>query len=450
MMTAPTRKAKISASERKQKLPPPPLDTSRVASIILGGGQGTRLFPLTHHRCKPATPFGGRYRLIDVPVSNSINSGIRKIFVVTQFLSSRLHQHILKNYRFDDYSSGFVELLAAEQKPMSTMWFQGTADAVRQNIEYFAETPVDYFLILSGDQLYNLDFQQMLRFAQKRDADLVVATLPVGQHDASRMGIMQIDKQSRIAKFCEKPKEASTLAELETSQDCLERAGLTNTEGRPYLASMGIYLFKREALFDILKNDVREDFGKHLIPTMVDAGRAWAFAYDGYWEDIGTIESFHQANLALTKKTPAFDWYAQSNALFGSQEHLPGPKIDDCHIRQSILCEGSIIEADEITNSIIGTRSIIEQGTIVRDSYLMGNDFYEPPIRGHNQLPDDLIIETDCIIQNAIIDRNVHIGKGVQLINKDKVTHYNGDKIYIRDGVTVVSRGAHIPDHFIL
>lgn len=445
-----SKKTKATNREQRDRQQIAPIEMTRVASIILGGGQGTRLFPLTHTRCKPATPFGGRYRLIDVPVSNSINSGIRKIFVVTQFLSSRLHQHIVKTYRFDSYSSGFVELMAAEQKPTSTMWFQGTADAVRQNLEYFAETPVDYFLILSGDQLYNLDFQEMLRLAKKSDADLVVATLPVTKHDASRMGIMKVDSDARICNFSEKPKDLDILKGLKTESNLLSKMGFSQVEDRPYLASMGIYLFKREALFDILKNDVREDFGKHLIPSMVELGKTWAFPYNGYWEDIGTVDSFYHANLALTKDKPAFDWYDEANALFGSHANLPGPKIRDCHVRESILSEGAVIDADEISGSVIGTRSVIGKGCIIRNSYIMGNDFYDPPIRGHNQLPEKLAIESDCIIQGAIIDRNARIGKGVQLINKEKLTHYNGDNIYIRDGVIVVCRGAHIPEHFVL
>jgi glucose-1-phosphate adenylyltransferase len=435
---------KIQEQESDRLSPLPAVDMSRVASIILGGGQGTRLFPLTHTRCKPATPFGGRYRLIDVPISNSINSGINKIFVVTQFLSYRLHQHIIKTYRFDTYSSGFIDLLAAEQKPSGSLWFQGTADAVRQNTEYFCETPADYFLILSGDQLYNLDFQKMLRFAQESDAELVVGTLPVAEEEARRMGIMKVDASSRISDFCEKPTDRVQLEKMRSPEL------LKSNPENPYLASMGIYLFRRDALFNLLKQDVREDFGKHLIPTMVETCKAWSYQYDGYWEDIGTVESYYNANLALTKPNPAFNWYDENNSLLGRHSNLPGAKVSDCHVKNSILCEGAIVEADEVSGSILGCRALVGKGSIIRDSYIMGNEFYSAPISNYNDIPDKLKIESDCIIRRAIIDRNTHIGKGVQLINKENLTHYNGDNIYIRDGIIVVARGAQIPDHFVL
>ena len=300
-----TTKTKVTEDRReaksKDKAFEHPVKMDRVASIVLGGGQGTRLFPLTHHRCKPATPFGGRYRLIDVPVSNSINSEIDKIFIITQFLSTSLHKHILSTYHFDRFSTGFVELLAAEQKPSSTLWFQGTADAVRQNLQYFVETPADYFLILSGDQLYNLDFREMLRYAKEVDAGLLIATLPVPQEETSRMGIMKVNKKQQITDFIEKPKDKETVAPFRMQS---KKNGVDS-----YLASMGIYLFKRETLFDLLTNDPREDFGQHLIPTQIEKGTTYAYLHDGHWEDVGTIKSFYDANLALTQDYPDFYYY---------------------------------------------------------------------------------------------------------------------------------------------
>lgn len=424
------------------------VDMNRVASIILGGGQGTRLFPLTVTRCKPAISFGGRYRLIDIPMSNSINSGCQKIYIVTQFLSASLHQHIFKTYRLGTFSSGFIELLPAEQKHQNNMWYQGTADAVRQNLDYFAEAPVDYFLILSGDQLYNIDFQKMVHFARQSNADLVVASLPIQEQDAKRMGLLKIDDSYKITSFVEKPQESHLLEPMRLDQKEVTQYALDPSEDH-YLASMGIYLFKRDALFKLLFEDPREDFGKHLIPTKVDEGKAYAFIHKGYWEDIGTIESFYKANIALTTQEPHFDWYDEERPIFTSPNNLPGPKIYNSHINHSIICEGCIVDADEVSNSILGPRSIVKKGSIIRSSYLMGNDYYTPPIRTE-RLPTELQIGENCIIRNTIIDKHVHVGNGVQLINKNKLNTYDSSDVYIRDGIIIVTRGATLPDGFIL
>lgn len=415
------------------------MDMNRVASIILGGGQGTRLFPLTVTRCKPAISFGGNYRLIDIPMSNSINSGCLKIFIVTQFLSSSLHQHIFKTYRLGTFSSGFIELLPAEEKPTASHWFQGPADAVRQNIEYFLETPVDYFLILSGDQLYNMNFQDMLQFARKTKADLTIATLPVNEAEATRMGLLKIDKHNFITDFSEKP----------VGDELLKMQHHRPNDDPYYLGSMGIYLFKRDTLFKLLAQDPREDFGKHLIPTKVREGNVAAYIHHGYWEDIGTIDSFYKANIALTKPHPEFNWYDEENKIFNSHCNLPGPKIYNTRVSQAILCEGSIIEAAEITNSILGPRSIVQEGTIIRNSYIMGNDFYAPPVRSP-RLPNKLQIGKNCLIHGAIIDKHAKIGNNVRLINKNQLTHFNSDDVYIRDGIIIVTRGACLPDGFTL
>lgn len=426
------------------------VDVNRVGCIILSGGQGTRLFPLTETRCKPAIYFGGRYRLIDVPLSSSINSNCRKIFIVTQFLSSSLHRHILQTYHLDSFSPGFIDILTAEQKPKTKGWFQGTADAVRQNMEYFMETPVDYFLILSGDQLYNIDFQKIFAFAKQTDADLVIASLPVEEKDAKRLGILQIDHEQKIVNFVEKPQDKAILDQIRTAPATLEKIGLAHDSPRSYLGSMGIYLFKREALFNLLSEDPREDFGKHLIPTKVKQGNVFAYVYDGYWEDIGTIESFYQANMALTQSDSPFDCYNENNPIYATRLNLPGPKIYSTQVNNSILCEGSIIEADEVTHSILGPRSVVKKGAIIRDSYIMGNDYYYPPFSSNDASKGDPVINENCIIRNTIIDKNATIGKNVQLINKNKLSHYNGEQIFIRDGITIVMRGAVIPDGFVL
>ena len=416
-----------------------------VCCLILGGGQGSRLFPLTVSRCKPAICFGGRYRLIDVPLSNSINSHIQKIFVFTQFLASSLHRHIVQTYRTSTFSSGFIEVLGAEQKPGRNEWYQGTADAIRQNIEYLAETAADYFLVLSGDQLYNMNFEKMVHYAMQHNSDVVVAALPVIEKDAKRMGIMKVNAHNEVIDFVEKPEDPGLLDQFRISQTTSDAL----TFEKPFLASMGIYLFKRDILFQLLKNDPREDFGKHLIPTKVKTGGVSAFIYNGYWEDIGTIESFYKANIALTTKEPVFDCYDEANPIFTHRHHLPGPKLYNTEVNHSILCEGSIIEADEITGSILGQRTVIKKGSIIRDCYVMGNDFYQTPV-ADTLTADTPCIDENCIIRSAIIDKNVSIGKGVQLINHNKLQHYDGDNIHIRDGIIVVPRGARIPSGFIL
>jgi glucose-1-phosphate adenylyltransferase len=426
------------------------VDMKLVASIILGGGEGTRLYPLTLTRCKPAINFGGKYRLIDVPISNSIHADCYKIFVLTQFLSSSLHHHIFQTYMQGGRASGLIEILTAEQKPTQKAWFQGTADAVRQNLDYLLESPVEYFLILSGDQLYNINFREMVLFAQSTNADVVVAALPVTVQDATRMGILKVDEKNFITEFYEKPQEKELLQRLRSPQEVVERMGISSTSKRNYLGSMGIYLFKRKALVELLMKDPREDFGKHLIPTQVQQGRIAAFLYEGYWEDIGTIETFYQANMALTNPKPQFSFHNEARPIFTCRYDLPPAKFSDTQIKQSILCEGAVVEADELTHSILGPRSVIHKGAIIRDSYIMGNDYYESAVRDHHRLPINPHIGENCILSRTIVDKNATIGKGVQLINKQKLTTYNGENIYIRDGIIVVPRGATVPDGFIL
>lgn len=425
------------------------VDMKLVASIILSGGEGTRLYPLTLTRCKPAISFGGKYRLIDVPISHSIHADCYKIFVLTQFLSSSLHHHIFQTYLQTGKATS-IEILTAEQKPTQRTWFQGTADAVRQNLDYLLESPVEYFLILSGDQLYNLNFRKMVRFAKEKDVDLVVASLPVTAQEASRMGILKVDSQDFITDFYEKPQDKALLQKLRSSSNVIERAGVDPSSKRQYLGSMGIYLFKRKALVDLITQDEREDFGKHLIPTKLQSGKVAAFLYDGYWEDIGTIETFYEANMALTEAQSPFNFYSEKQPIFSFRYDLPPAKWSHTQVKQALVCEGSILEADEISHSIIGPRTVIHKGSIIRDSYMMGNDYYVSTVSDHHRLPSTPHIGEDCIIHKAIIDKNVQIGKGVQLINKQKLSHFNGDNIFIRDGIIIVPRGAVVPDGFIL
>ncbi len=412
------------------------VDMARVATVIMGGGQGTRLFPLTKFRCKPAMCFGGHYRLIDIPISNAINSGSRQIYVLSQFLARTLHQHVLSTYRMDSFSRGFVEVLPAEENVKGKSWFKGTADAVRHHLHYMLETPAEYFLILSGDQLYQFDFSKLTDFAKKTNADLVVAAIKIDEEKAKRMGVLTVDEHFQITDFHEKPQRVRDLKRMKGSLN-------------QFLGSMGIYLFKRNALVDLLAKDEREDFGKHIIPTKVAQGGTFAYVFEGYWEDIGTIASFYEANMALINPVPPLDYYSETWPIYSHQTTLPGALIGDTAIRRSILCEGGVLEADEITHSIIGPRSFIGKGSIIQDSYVMGSDYFKT--HTFSTLPNErFAIGENCLIKKAIIDKHVWIGDGVQLINKNGLTEYDSEHVYIRDGIIVVPRGANIPEGFIL
>ncbi|MCE5293203.1 MAG: glucose-1-phosphate adenylyltransferase, partial [Chlamydiales bacterium] len=388
--------------------------------------------------------------LVDVPLSNAINANIHKNYIVTQYLSASLHRHIFNSYRNAGSHHGFTEILGAEQKPDHSNWYKGTADAIRQNLEYLIETPADYFLILSGDQLYHMDFQKMVQTAQEKDVDVLVATLPVNRKDARRMGIMKVNEDQSIVDFYEKPQDDDTIDRFSTSAQALEKLGLPGDTDRNLLGSMGIYLFKRSCLIKLLLEDLRDDFGKHLIPTKVKSGSIGAFVHDGYWEDIGTIESFYQANIALTHATPPFNLYNEAHPIASCHSLLPGTRLYNTRLTDSIICEGSHIEAESVANSILGQRTIIKKGTTVDSSYIMGNDFYHAPHQDSHGLPDKLVIEENCTITKAIIDKNVFIGKGAKLINKNNLREYDGQGVFIRDGIIVVQRGAVIPPGFVL
>lgn len=430
------------------------LDT--VAAIVLGGGQGVRLFPLTANRCKPAITFGGRYSLIDVPISHSINSGIRKIFVIGQYLAYTLQKHLFQTYSSHHQFQSQIQMLVPEERETGKIWYKGTADAVRQNIKYLQELPVEYFLILSGDQLYNIHFQSMFNFARQTDADMVIATLPVNEKDARRMGILKVDNENHVVQFVEKPQEKGVLNQFYTDSDALNQLGFSIDRDRNYLGSMGIYLFKRKALFDLLLQDLRDDFGRHLIETQMNRGDVRAYLYDGYWEDIGTVEAYYQANLALTRKEDdikrGLQCYDEKNLIFTKAYNLPGAKISNARVNNSIFCEGSVIEADEVTHSILGVRSIIGKGSTLRDTILMGNEYYEAPAAFDQDKQNQPSIGKNCLITKAIIDENASIGDDVKLINKDKILHYdspkNGPLFFVRDGIIVIPRGVHIPNGF--
>ncbi|MCH9608655.1 MAG: Glucose-1-phosphate adenylyltransferase [Chlamydiales bacterium] len=422
-----------------------PLD--RVAVIVLGGGEGKRLSPLTKTRCKPAISFGGRYSLIDVPISHSLSSGLSKIFVIGQYLSYTLQKHLFQTYLHYGMAQNQIQLLVPEEREGERIWYNGTADAVRKNLQYFSEVDADYFLILSGDQLYNINFQELIHFGIEKDASMLVASQLVKKKDAKRMGLMKVGKDgSQVVEFCEKPQDDALLEHFRTDQGEGEKA---------FLGSMGIYLFKRESLFNLLKEDSREDFGKHLIRTEMKKGSVHTYMYNGYWEDIGTIDSYYHANLALTHpckdSQTGLQCYDESSQLITRSYHLPGSQITSCHINKALICEGSTIEASEVTQSVIGVRSQIGQGCTIRDSILMGNEYYHRPSYQLGKEGKDPGIGENTLISKAIIDENVTIGKGVKLINQHGYEEFDAldGLVHVRDGIIIVPRGKHIPDHYI-
>lgn len=420
--------------------------TDRVACIILAGGQGTRLFPLTQHRCKPAVNFGGRYRLVDVPISNSLNSNMNHIFVISQYFSSALNQHIKETFPLDHFQGGSLNLLCPEERPDGKVWYEGTADAVRKNLDELSKLPIDYFLILSGDQLYNMDLEAMVQFAYEKDADLTIASLPVGESVASRFGLLNIDNESNIIDFIEKPKDPNILNKFEIPEDFVETHDVHCVHPPCFLASMGIYVFKKEVLINLLKENDGKDFGKHIIPGKLKKGKGTAFLYQGYWEDIGTISSYYEANLSLTTNDLGLDLYNEVLPIYAHNHYLPGARLTNTTIKDSIICDGAIIEGKEVTHTIVGVRTVISKGTTIKDSILLGNKSYS----NVNDATSHYTIGENCQIEKSIIDLDVTIGNNVKLVNKDNLKTYDGDGIYIRDGIIIVTSGTTLPDNFSL
>ncbi|MCS7081498.1 MAG: glucose-1-phosphate adenylyltransferase [Bacteroidetes bacterium] len=414
-----------------------------VLAIILGGGAGTRLFPLTLLRSKPAVPLGGKYRLIDVPVSNCLNSGINRIFILTQYNSASLNRHINHTYRFSPFSRGFVDILAAEQTPRSQRWFQGTADAVRQSLHHFEEYPFRYALILSGDQLYQMDFRLFGAYHCERGAAITIATTPVRAEEAPGLGIMKTDGTQRIVRFVEKP-PPELLGELESDTGPEMR-----DQGRRFLASMGIYLFNRDVLFDLLlEHPDLVDFGREVIPLAIERLPVYSYRFDGYWTDIGTIASFYEANLALTDLLPAFNLYDAERPLYTHARMLPPTKFQMSRVHQSIVAEGCILEGCDIEHSVIGIRSIIGPGTVIRDSIIMGADYYETPQdqRVNRELGrPDVGIGRNVYIERAIVDKNARIGDGVQIRNAMGLEKHDADFYYIRERIVIIPKNAIVP-----
>ncbi|OUL37739.1 glucose-1-phosphate adenylyltransferase [Nostoc sp. T09] len=427
----------------------------KVLAIILGGGAGTRLYPLTKLRAKPAVPVAGKYRLIDIPVSNCINSEIFKIYVLTQFNSASLNRHIARAYNFSGFSEGFVEVLAAQQTPENPNWFQGTADAVRQYIWLLEEWDAEEYLILSGDHLYRMDYRQFVQRHRETGADITLSVIPIDDRRASDFGLMKIDESGRVVDFSEKPK-GEALAQMQVDTTIL---GLSKEQAQlqPYIASMGIYVFKKDVLIKLLRESLEStDFGKEIIPDAAKDHNVQAYLFDGYWEDIGTIEAFYNANLALTQQPqPPFSFYDEEAPIYTRARYLPPTKLLDCNITQSIIGEGCILKNCRIEHSVLGVRSRIESGSIIEESLIMGADYYQASVeRQCNLFTDEVSVGicADTIIRRAIIDKNARIGRDVKIINKDNVQEADRENqgFYIRSGIVVVLKNAVIPDGTII
>lgn len=424
-----------------------PKSDANILAVIMGGGQGTRLYPLTKLRSKPAVPLAAKYRLVDIPISNCINSNIRKIYILTQFNSASLHRHILNTYRFDHFSGGVIEICAAQQTPDNAGWYQGTADAVRQNLRYFYDHRPDYVIILSGDQLYRMDYRRLLHQHIETYADITVAVLPVPRKAASGFGILQTNEEKRISRFVEKPKDPVLLDELKVVDPLLSNLGITSSEDH-YLASMGIYVFSRKMLAAVLDND-KADFGKHVIPDSIKTRRVLAFVHKGYWEDIGTIGAFFEANLDLTSARPKFDFYDSSSPIYTCMRFLPATHLSGCTVKETVIADGcSIGPRCKIDRSIIGIRSIIGPDCDLRECVVMGHDEYEShTLRNENEargLPC-MGIGARCTIRRAIIDKNTQIGDDCTISPDGKPAEMDHPLYCIRDGIVVVPKGTIIP-----
>ena len=421
----------------------------KVISVILGGGAGTRLYPLTATRSKPAVPIAGKYRLVDIPISNCINSGINRMFVLTQYNSASLNKHIKNTYQFSGFSKGFVDILAAEQTPDSPGWFQGTADAVRQSLKHIDKTEFDYVLILSGDQLYQMDFGEMLERHEKSGADISIATIPVAEKEATEFGIMKTNQEDAITSFIEKPS-------LELLKDWHSETGeAMSSQGRNYLASMGIYIFNRQALFSLLDNEKRSatDFGKEIIPYSIHHYKVTSYQYNGYWTDIGNIHSFFEANLSLTMDLPPFNLFDNDRMIYSRARMLPPSKISGTHIDHSIIADGCIIHADTVRHSVVGIRSRVGKNSSIQGCYVMGNDYYETL----EQIADcvrqgipRLGIGDGCELKNVIVDKDARIGNNVSIIGGNHQENTDQPYYTIKDGIVVVKKRAIIHDGFEL
>ncbi len=403
--------------------------------VILGGGRGTRLYPLTKERSKPAVPLAGKFRLIDMPISNCLNSGLNRIYVLTQFNSESLNKHVARTFKLDRFSKGFVEIMAPEQSQESMDWFQGTADAVRQCLKHFENPMIKRILILSGDQLYKFNFNDLINFHIAKRSEITIACNPIKKHEVSHFGIMGMDAEGRINRFLEKPQDNSRISDMAVSIDNKDR----------YLASMGIYVFEKNTLIELLKSSKKVDFGKEIIPEAFKTKASFAFIFKGYWKDIGTMKSFFDENLKLTNALPELDIYDEHWPFFTRSRNLPPSKIADSSIDHSVVADGCVIDKAMIKHTVLGIRSRVGQGSKIEDSVILGCDYYESiDTIKHNQANGvpSMGIGKNCDIKRAIIDKNARIGDNVKLINSKKAKHMEKDGIYIKDNIIVVTKNA--------
>lgn len=430
----------------------PTPDTSRVLSVIMGGGAGTRLFPLTRERAKPAVPLGGKYRLVDIPISNCINSDLRRIYLLTQFNSASLHRHITQAYKFDHFSESFVELLAAEQTYSDTTWYQGTADAVRKNLAHFLIHEFDYMLVLSGDQLYRMDYCTILSQHMETGADVTLATVPVHRREAEALGIMQMNTDLRITRFVEKPKDPAVQDSLMIPREMYPSLGIDDGSDGLLLASMGIYVFNRDVLISMLDNSLT-DFGKHIIPAAIETHRVYSYVFQGYWEDIGTIRAFFEASLDLTAELPRFNFFDMASPIFTRPLFLPASKINGAQIDHAIISDGCIITHADIHQSIIGIRSTIGPGSNLRRTIMMGSDDYESADSIADNAAEGrppLGVGSGTRIENAIIEKNARIGSNVVITPAGKPDHVDHPLYYIRDGIVIIPKNGVVADGTVI
>lgn len=409
-----------------------------VLAVILGGGQGTRLYPLTKFRAKPAVPIGGKFRLIDIPISNCLHSNIRKIYILTQFNTESLHRHIASSYKFDGFSKGFLQILAAQQTMENKNWYQGTADAVRQNLDYIKNQPVDYVAILSGDQLYRIDLREFIEYHRSKNADITIAAKPIARHEAGHFGILKIEESRKIVDFVEKPRRDDVLDNLYHPSRYIGEAINKN-----FIASMGIYVFNKQVLIDVLSTNPNIDFGKQIIPGSIKTHNVYCYTFDDYWEDIGTIKSFFEANLDFTSVVPKFNFYDENNPIFTHARFLPSSKIRNCVIDHALISDGSILEGSKISHSVIGLRAIIKEGSTLERVVMMGADYY-----GDAKTVDlsKMGVGKNCFIRNAILDKNVRIGDNTVIDYKgDPAVKKDCGIYHIVDGVVVAPKNAAIP-----
>ena len=427
------------------------IDTARVLSIIMGGGQGTRLFPLTRERSKPAVPLAGKYRLVDIPISNCINSGLKRIYLLTQFNSASLHRHIGQSYKFDHFSGGFAEILAAEQTATDTSWYQGTADAVRKNLMHFLNLDFDFALILSGDQLYRMDYRRILADHLDHQADLTIATIPVGRAEVPALGIMQIDAEHRITRFVEKPKDPALQDSLRLPPEWYSELGIQDNR-ELFLASMGIYVFNRDVLLKLLDNTLT-DFGKHIIPGAIVTQRVFSHVFQGYWEDIGTIRSFFEANLNLTTELPQFNFFDMGSPIFTRPRFLPASKINGAQIDHAIISDGCILNHCKISHSIVGIRSLVDRDSRLHRVVNLGCDYFESDasiVENEMAGRPRIGISRNTNIENAIIDKNARIGSNCLLSPAGKPENMDHPLYYIRDGIVIIPKNGVIPDGTVI